>query len=266
MKRRLASVSRSAELHSRLLGLITLHPAFFFALGLAVAFAVLRPATLPVPAFDPTRPVEIRGWICSPPLVLSDSVEFEFQPARVTQRQQPVTVWGRILVRIYSSTWPPKQYFGAPLSFGESLEMTGLLVEPAYNAVPGVIDSRIFAVHKKTYYRMRIKSPLQLLRLGYSAHPLALIQVTLFKYIQAFEEASSSRLTLTAFQLIAGAFLGRRQFLEHQMTLRIQELGIQHLFVVSGLHVGLVLAFAGFSLRRLGVPGQLAALSIMWIY
>ncbi len=88
----------------------------------------------------------------------------------------------------------------------------------------------------------------------------------LYIYTGRFEHFCRKNVSEVQLKLILSLFLGRKKILEEHDKNRIRELGIYHLFVVSGFHISLLLLVLHFPLRFLGLGGRLLALLGMWSY
>ena len=144
------------------------------------------------------------------------------------------------------------------------MRFSSALQEPPYYAIPGVEDYRDYFWQQGMLYQARLKSPLQLHRSEHSVgYPLL---GALYAYTERFENFCRSKFSEIQLKLILSLFLGRKKILEEPDKNRIRELGIYHLFVVSGFHISLLLLVLHFPLRFLGLGGRLLSLLGMWSY
>ena len=167
----------------------------------------------------------------------------------------------------FPSTLPrqsPRPFLILLWPIGEIVRFSSALEEPPDYAIPGVEDYRDYFWQQGMLHRARLKSPLQLHRSNLSVgNPLL---GALYIYTGRFEHFCRKNFSEVQLKLILSLFLGRKKILEEHDKNRIRELGIYHLFVVSGFHISLLLLVLHFPLRFLGLGGRLLALLGMWSY
>lgn len=213
---------------------------------------------------DREKVVEIRGWISRPPEVIPQGVRILVSPLQVRQQGREIPYRHAILVSIYSSTLSPREFFHPPLEYGEQVGLTVLLQEPDHFAIPGVPDYRRFARWREIGHQARLKSPRQLERHGIHA-PARLLR-PLFLFLRKFEERLRSQLEEEQAGLLLSCFLGRKDLLEEVDRRQIRQLGIFHLFVVSGFHVSVVVLAAHLALQPLGRIRPGVVILLLWGY
>ncbi|MGW8180883.1 MAG: ComEC/Rec2 family competence protein, partial [bacterium] len=211
------------------------------------------------------RIVDITGWVSRTPEVRDDSVYFELKPSRVIQAGQIVPYSERISVWVSSSQDQPEDFFEPPLQYGELLKTMAYLREPAFYAVPGVEDHRRLAWLQGTPFRLQLKSPLQLERLG-RRNWIGTLTAPFFHYLRWFETNARKVLGDQAFSFLLGVFLGRKRSLDEPEKELIRNLGLLHLFVVSGFHISLLVFFLHSAFRAMGRFGLLVTIVAIWVY
>lgn len=250
----------------RLFGAAALNAALFQP-ALVAAFAVvavlwIRAQHEPTePNFDLDRPLEVEGWICTPPEIADGSVRFHLCGSRARQANRLVEVPGALPIFLQASNERP---LDPPLRFGESVSFTTQLRTPSHYLLPGVSDARLQARLQGRPFHASLKSPLQLRRLGMTGIGRRL--QPFFDYVARFEAYCRDALSPEAAALVHAAFLGRKAALGQEKRSRIRALGLSHLFVVSGFHVTLVVLFAGFALGTRHAASAAALLLLVWLY
>lgn len=217
---------------------------------------------VPLLSFDRNRTVELVGRIEYPPLALKKGVYLEIAPVSVQQAGRNLSLPGRVALYLYSLPGGPDAE--PDLRYGERLRVNAFLEDPPYHGIPGVDDLRLRYWRRGIVGVMRIKSHLQIRRLGPERgwDP----RRPLFAYVQAFERFCRRTLTAEQGNLVLSTLLGQTRRLEEIDRIGIERLGIFHLFAVSGFHVSLVYLFLHLLARPLGLAGRLLALTAVWCY
>ena len=243
---------------------LKLNPALAAALLLVATILTFWDSERLKVDFDLRRTAAVKGWVSRTPEARSQALYFELAPWYLRQGDQRYPYPDHIAVWVSSSLVPPDECFDPPLRYGEIVEVKALLREPSYYATPGVQDQRWVAWVKGTPYRIQLKSPSQLVRLGQTGTGRLLSPI--FTYLNQFETFSQKVLSEQTLKLLLGVFLGRKYSLEERERTLIKDLGILHLFVVSGFHVSLLLLITHGVFRLLGRFGYLLTLSTVWTY
>jgi len=113
-------------------------------------------------------------------------------------------------------------------------------------------------------HRIRLKSPLQVERIGH--YPLGRFLSPLFGYVQKFHTFAQNHLATDALKLVRSVFLGQKRVLEETDQALLKQLGIFHLFVVSGFHVSIIVLFLHWQFHRWGLWGRVLTLAGLWTY
>ena len=202
------------------------------------------------------------GRIDHPPFALKQGLYLEITPLTVRQGERELSLPGKVALYIYSL--PGGTETEPFLRYGERLRVSTFLEDPPHHGIPGVNDLRLRFWQRGIVGVMRIKSHLQVRRLG--PDPGWDPRRPLFAYVRWFE--SFCRLTLQPEQqnLVLSTLLGQTRRLEEVDRISIEKLGIFHLFAVSGFHVSLVYLFLHLLSRPLGWAGRLLALGAVWSY
>ncbi len=247
-----------------LIRFIQFNPAFATAFLTIAILALLWSPQRPQSLFRLDCVVEVTGWVSRVPEARGEAVYFELSPKTINQEGHLFPYSGRVAVWVSSSHNRPQDIFEPPLQYGEILRFRTFLKEPAFYAIPGVQDSRWLAWLQGTPLRAQLKSPHQLERLG--KNWIGVFLSPFFDYLNHFEEHSQQVLSDRTFRFLLGVFLGRKRSLEETETELIRNLGLLHLFVVSGFHISLIVLLLHSTLRILGRIGSLATVAGIWLY
>jgi len=240
------------------------NPCFLLALGASGFLGSCYEVTRPQLPLNDDRLTQVEGWISRPPQVLDDHIYLELSPLHVQQQEESITYPGRLAVYISSSHPDPKTYFDPPLGYGEILSLNCFLEAPSYYEIPGVADFRQVLWTQGLLHRIRLKSPLQLERIGH--HPMGRFLSPLFRYSQKFHTFAQKHLEPDPLKLIRSVFLGQKKVLEESDQALLKQLGIFHLFVVSGFHVSIIVLFLHWQFHRWGLLGRILTLAGLWTY
>jgi len=251
----------------RIVRFIKFNPCFILALITISVVVLVSSASEPSELeFNQSKPVEVTGWVSSPVSVQSNFVYFEVTPLQLIQSDTPFSISGKLgvfLAKPFSVTLEP---FSPPLQFGELIQFNSYLREPIAYAAPGVLDSRRLARLQGVPYRANLKSPLQIERIGRHESLFVRVQSPLRIYLSHFEKYCVDALDPIAGRLVLSSFLGRSFYLEAAERERAREVGVQHLFVVSGFHIAVVFAALHALLSTWGIPGRCITILSAWAY
>ena len=240
------------------------NPCFLLALGVSALMGSCYEVTRPQVTLKDDHLTQVEGWISRPPQVLDDYIYLELSPLHVQQHEESITYPGRLAVYISSSHPHPETYFDPPLGYGEILSLNCFLEDPAYYEIPGVADFRQVLWTQGILHRIRLKSPLQVERIGH--HPMGRFLSPLFGYVQKFHTFAQNHLATDALKLVRSVFLGQKRVLEMSDQALLKQLGIFHLFVVSGFHVSIIVLFLHWQFHRWGLLGRILTLAGLWTY
>lgn len=240
------------------------NPCFVLALVVSAVLGSCYEVTRPHVPLKDDRLTQVEGWISRPPQVLDDHIYLELSPLHVHQQEEAISYPGRLAVYISSSHPDPETYFDPPLGYGEILALNSFLEDPSYYETPGVADFRQVLWTQGLLHRMRLKSPLQVERKGH--HPMGRFLSPLFGYVQKFHTFTQDHLETDPLKLVRSVFLGQKRVLEETDQALLKQLGIFHLFVVSGFHVSIIVLFLHWQLHRWGFSGRILTLAGLWTY
>ncbi len=238
---------------NRLGRFLFLHPCLVLTGVLWATLALFFPTERPRVEIDLNRICEVSGWVRSSLHRLDDRIRFDLQPEQILQGDRQIFPQGRIQVHL------PMPAEGIPeIHYGERLEIRTFLREPSYYAVPGAVDWREQLWRRGIILQADLKSLRQLsLTGGARGCPL---RRWLDFYRGKFVRYCEKRFSPRALPLILGSFLGESSALDNQKRKQARCLGVLHLFVVSGLHVGLLV------IALLGLLRHLAGRDSCWCW
>ncbi|MFZ7103332.1 MAG: DNA internalization-related competence protein ComEC/Rec2 [Peptococcaceae bacterium] len=135
-----------------------------------------------------------------------------------------------------------------PYRPGEQASFRGLLVKPLPATNPGGFSARDYWRQKGVGYQLNALSPGQVIG-GARSFPVyvARLQDSIYRMIK-------ENLPEREAGILLGLLLGDKDQMDKGFYEAAQKLGIAHVFAVSGLHVGLILAFFLVSCKLLKLP------------
>ncbi len=237
------------------------NPALFPAAACILAAVLFcSPELTPIPGADMDRPFMVKAVVDTIPEKSAFGYQAVLRPLHVSQDETQLDYTGKMVLRMPLN----QNRAGAGGLFrGEVIEFRGGFERPACNLIPGVKDRRITAEIEKTPFIVRLKSPLQIIRrTPPPAHKLALSKY-LRNFILHVEEKKSEETS----GLLSALLFGQKGALGTPSREKLNRLGISHLFVISGFHIG-ILASALYLVFRIG-RSRLSVLmiaAVIWSY
>ncbi len=239
-----------------------LHPALWLGLAL-VARGIAVEIELPP---EPAETVEVTGVIRTLPELDEGRLRFELEPDTLFAAGRELRPAGRVLVSIGGGDGRPDQGFDPPLLPGERVRFRSSLEEPSWHAVPAVPDFRRESRARGLYWRATLKSPLQLERLGPAPGPKAAVLRLASWYVNGFRTFLNRELEPSQRGWIEALLLALQGGVPAERWEEAAEVGLVHLLVVSGLHVGLIAGAAHNVFRGLGSAAVLPVWMLVGIY
>ncbi|HSR70135.1 MAG TPA: ComEC/Rec2 family competence protein [Acidobacteriota bacterium] len=245
----------------RLRRFLLLNPCLLLAVLLTALVAAIGPPARPASQVDLQRTAEVEGGIAGRPQLLRGDLRLQVRPRSLRQSGRSVPYPHLLQV---SLPWESSQ----PLPRGGDLvRFNAHLREPSFFATPGAPDFRRIFFLKGILHQVYLKSARQLRLTGPAAtafygRPWKAVRELLSRY----RDRRRQHLDPRAWKILAGVCLGLRPDWDDAEWRRLQRLGLIHLFVVSGLHVSLLLALLHRLLRRWGRAGTLLTLALLWTY
>ena len=239
------------------------NPCLVLAVILVLSIVLFLQPERPTIHFDGSRIVKLFGEVDTAPIKLDRSLYLEMSVLSIHQGKRRIDYPGRVAVYIYS-TEDSEQVFAPSLSYGDSLRLKVYLEEPAYYGTPGVPDFRQLFWQRGILHLVRIKSYRKIQR----TQPTALWtpKGALFRYRSGFEAFCRDRFEPAGQRLILNILFGQHRLLGEAEKRQLKQLGVFHLFVVSGFHVAVLVFFLHCLVRPLGPVGKALVLLGVWCY
>ncbi len=252
----LALSAGAALLHRLRRGLASLFaPLLLF---LALGYLSLQPWVKPRFSEDHVfhaaggRPLRIEGIVDGQPLEFEDRRRFVLRVERLADADGERTARGLLRVSVFGRDVPP-------VGHGDRVRLTGAIRRLRSFDNPHGFDAARFFAHRGVWAGVSLPArSLEILRPGDDAGgPQAAIEAVRRLLAEKIERAVGPRESAVLKALI----VGDRSGIEPELREVFTRTGTGHLLAISGLHVGLVaaFAFAGFRLLLGRVPAVLHA-------
>lgn len=234
---------------------------FLAVLFLAVAFAggaayyfTLQPSADELTAFTGV-PVYLEGTIAEEPQFYEDHDSYQVTVDIVENAGGRFKVAGVILVKIYGENL--ERYW-----FGERIRIRSSIIEPRGLRNPGGFDYR-FHLKSRGIDALIYPKTNQVESLGQGN--LNEITRKALEFRTGMVEIIEKTLPSPSGDLLIAMLYGQRERLPEDVEENFRRAGVGHLMAVSGLHVGLVAAFALGLLRLVGLRSRLALIPVIMI-
>jgi competence protein ComEC len=189
--------------------------------------------------------VSVEGDIRSPVEKSADRIGFTLSADTLWVLAQPVSVTGRIEVKIKECT--------KSMKYGDRVVLKGRLREPLGERNPGAFDYRKYLQSRdvySTFYASGSKSCL-VLDSGRGSRILEQIVYPARRYVVRFTDAT---LEGQSAALLKGLLVGERGEIDPDVKKAFSQVGVIHVLAVSGLHVGFIVVGLFFLLKIFRIP------------
>lgn len=195
----------------------------------------------------------LRFWLWEPVFLETETKGFQTYEATVIQmrRQLEERQIGIVDIRgerIYL-TYPQSEPRLVP---GDKLLVGGELLEPSAKRVPHAFDFSNFLAGlnvSRTLYAQELEV------VGRS--------FSIWRYQRLANDWIESRLPPLTASYVQALFLGNRDGLEEDMQSAFSDLGLLHLFAISGMHVNLLSGLLAYGFKRIGILEEIAQFGLL---
>jgi len=160
---------------------------------------------------------------------------------------------------VVNTSWEDNQIYG----WNDLVKFTGILEEPLPQTNPGGFSEKEFWRQKGVYYELNVLGKGVFLEKGKG------IKAAGYQLREKINHIIEVNLPEKEGGVVRGLVLGDKSKLDSELYERAQELGIVHIFAVSGLHVGFVVALYLFIAKSLRLSDTLTlsgAVLILLVY
>lgn len=239
------------------------NPAFLLAAGLIlILMHTARPVLNPIPGADMHRPFTVKAVITSLPEKSSYGYLLTLKPVSLSQQGLEFKFNQKIILKLSMNTNQVRETSPGNLFMGDTVVFRGILERPSYNLIPGTADRRFTAEMEGIPFFIRLKSFRQIRKIILPLKPEAFIFGYLEKFIYSMEHKCPDE---TMF-LMRSLLMGQKRALPTRVREQVNRLGITHLFVISGFHIGILTAMLHFLFRKKRAAAAGIIPVIIWTY
>ena len=242
----------------------SVNPAFLLASGLILAICLTTgPMLEPGPEADMNKPFDLKASVISLPEKSSYGYQLTLKPISIIQDGVELELKKKIVLRLPPGAGQEPDTLPDGIFIGDTLFFRGTLERPSYNLIPGTADRRITASLAGTPFSVRLKSLRQIKEI---THPV-LPDNFIFKYLKNFILFAEENNNKGTAALLRALLMGQKQALPVQAREQLNRVGVTHLFVISGFHIGIIAAILHLLLRRIGSFASILAVPpVIWFY
>jgi competence protein ComEC len=202
----------------------------FLLLGLVLSRLGMEESKTPLVQFAGQRIILV-GQVSSGPDVRADQVIYQFKAHEVVRGEERHPVSGAVRLQVKECN--------RVFSYGDILEVSGLLIRPATPGNPGAFNYRTYLEREGIHVILLARGEDSLVKTGAGGiNPLI---STALAAKQKLAAAATHSLTPAQAAVLNGIVFGSQGLIDQETRQAFSETGIVHILSVSGLHVGLVL-------------------------
>ena len=202
----------------------------FLLLGLVLSRLGMEESKTPLVQFAGQRIILV-GQVSSGPDVRADQVIYQFKAHEVVRGEERHPVSGAVRLQVKECN--------RVFSYGDILEVSGLLIRPATPGNPGAFNYRTYLEREGIHVILLARGEDSLVKTGAGGiNPLI---STALAAKQKLAAAATHSLAPAQAAVLNGIVFGSQGLIDQETRQAFSETGIVHILSVSGLHVGLVL-------------------------
>lgn len=191
------------------------------------------------------RDVRVTGIVTGKTVTYENRVSFPLKLTTIAEGDTEEKIKETTLVNIYS---PNLEKTKEQFKYGDLIHISGTLIKPSTASNPGSFDYRSYLRSLNIYSQLLVYTPeVEVLS---NKHGNILVSWAIGfneSSIQLVEDILPSEQAA----IMTAMVFGNREMLSEEQTQLFMNTGLMHLFAVSGLHVGFVLAFGLILARQL---------------
>ena len=210
----------------------TVVPSWCFSLllGLLLSRLEMEESKTSLVQFAGQR-IVLLGQVTSGPDVRADQVLYQFRAQEVVRAGERHPVSGAVRLQVKECN--------RVFSYGDILEVSGLLIRPGMPGNPGAFNYRTYLEREGIHVILLARGEDSLVKAGAGRiNPLISTALTVKQKLAA---AATHSLTPAQAAILNGIVFGSQGLIDQETRQAFSETGIVHILSVSGLHVGLVL-------------------------
>jgi competence protein ComEC len=242
---------------------ITRNPAFSLAslFILAILFKGI-PDLEPVTGANMDRPFDVRAVITSLPEKSPYGYLLTLKPVSLSQQGQRFKFDQKIILKLAANPGQENVPNSDRVFMGDTILFRGMLQRQSYNLLPGIADRRITAENKGTPFFIRLKSPRQIRKIIHPSKP----EVLIFKYLKNFIYFTEYKTRRNSEYFLRALLMGQKNALPSRVREKVNRLGITHLFVISGFHIGILAVIIHLLFRKKSRAAIVVLPVVIWVY
>lgn len=207
---------------------------------------------------DTAEPLTIIGDVVGFPHQKRNRVEIEFEANEIIFQEDHIATCGRILVKLWRFNHIP--------DYGDQLQITGRIQEPAGERNPGDFNYRQFLAADGIHGIINISNP-EAITIRSINHKKS-IPYFIYRIKKKLYRSLGELYPGAAGTLVKGLLLGERGEISTDLRDAFAKCGVIHALAISGLHIGYIgiIFFVLFSLLRFNYQARIIAVLISILF